>query len=110
MTFEEFSADDPSQIVIGLFNGELQAAYMFHQTAPTTYQAHFTSDRQANREMVLAGARLLVGWFIKNGLMLEAFVHRRNRPLCQFAESVGLTQSSAEPSGFMRYITQLPVS
>ncbi len=90
MSFEDFAKDDPSQIALGLFNGELQAVYFFHEIAPNTFQSHFTSSRKADRGLVLAGAITLVKWFEQNDLIMVAYIHRRNIPLRRFVEDAGL--------------------
>jgi hypothetical protein len=89
ISFEDFAADSPSQITLGLFNGELQAVYFFHQTGPTEFQAHFTSRRGADRSLVLAGAITLVKWFQENNLEMVVYIDKRNKPLCRFAEEAG---------------------
>lgn len=90
LSFEDFAKDDPSQITLGLFNGELQAVYFFHQIGPNTFQCHFTSKRTADRGLVLAGAATLVRWFQENNLEMVAYIHRRNIPLQRFAQDAGL--------------------
>ncbi len=95
LSFEDFAKDDPSQIVLGLFNGELQAVYFFHEIAPNVMQAHFTSRRGADKSLVLAGAATLVRWFQENGLEMVAYIHKRNIPLRHFVEEAGLYQKRA---------------
>lgn len=90
LPFDEFAKDDPSQIALGLFNGELQAVYFFHEIAPNQLQAHFTSSRKADRCLVLAGAITLVKWFEQNDLQMVAYIRKRNRPLRRFVEDAGL--------------------
>ena len=90
MPFDQFAADYPNQVVMGLFNGDLIAVYFFHQIGETEYQAHFSADRKADRSAVLAGAKQLVEWFQQNGLQMSAFVHKRNTALRRFVESAGL--------------------
>jgi hypothetical protein len=90
MPFERFAADDPSQIVMGLFNGELIAVFMFHELEPGCYQAHFSTQRKADRIAVLSAAAKLVEWFKENDLQMVAFVTVRNKPLQRFIENAGL--------------------
>jgi hypothetical protein len=90
LSFEDFAKDDPSQITLGLFNGELQAVYFFHEIAPNVMQAHFTSSRKTDKSLVLAGARTLVQWFEQNDLQMVAYIHKRNTVLRRFVEDVGL--------------------
>ena len=103
LPFEEFAKDDPSQITLGLFNGELHAVYFFHQIGPSQYQVHFTSKRTADRGLVLAGAATLVRWFQENNLEMVAYVTKRNAPLWRFAESAGMVRRDtlAHPDTFM---------
>lgn len=92
MSFEDFSADNPRQVVVGLFHGKLQAVYLIQETAPAIYDTHFTSNRTAPKENVLAGARLLLTWLLENGAEeVVAYVSERNKPLGRFVEAVGFT-------------------
>ena len=92
--FEEFAADDPTQITLGLFNGELVAVYFFHQIGESEWQAHFTSRRDADKWAVLRAAQELVDWFKANNLQMTAYILARNTPLCHFVEAAGLTRVS----------------
>jgi hypothetical protein len=95
MSFSDFAADDPSQIVMGLFRGEaFIAVFMFHQVSVDTFGAHFTAPRNAPKDAVLAAGRWLVNWFLSNHLHLQAFVSERNKPLRRWVEAVGLTQQT----------------
>ncbi len=107
MSFEEFAKDDPSQITLGLFNGELQAVFFLHQTGPNQYQIHFTSKRKADRSLVLAGAVTLVRWFQENNLEMVAYVAKRNTPLWKFAEDAGLTQTAPEKDSDIIKLTSI---
>lgn len=98
MPYEQFAADYPNQVVMGLFDPELIAIYFFHQIGETEFQSHFTSSRKADKNAVLAGARELVTWFQNNGLTIVAFVSPRNRPLCHFIQSAGLAECQKESS------------
>lgn len=92
MSFTDFSADDPTQIVMGLFtaNGNFIAVFMFHQSAPDTFDAHFSSSREADPADVLAAARWLVQWFVTNNLTMLAYIDPRQRPLAEFVLAAGL--------------------
>lgn len=92
MPFEQFASDAPNQIVLGLFNGELQAAYLLHEVEPNIYQCHFTSRRDAPKDAVLSAAKWIVDYFVANGLGLVAYVRPRNVPLCRFSEAIGLKE------------------
>lgn len=99
MSFEDFAADDPSQIVMGLFGDDLLAVYLFCQVSPDTYDCHFTARRDAPKDAVLAAGRWLVQWFVENNLHLKAFVGARNKPLRQFVERCGFTlETLANPT------------
>ncbi len=92
MAFEVFAADDSNQIVLGLFvDEELQAVYIFYQLAPTLFDAHFTSNRKADKSLVWAAARQLVQWFERKGLEIVTHIRPRNIPLRRFVESIGLS-------------------
>lgn len=92
MKFEDFAADTPNQIVLGLFNGELQAAYLLHEVEPNVYQCHFTSRRDAPKDAVLSAAKWIVDYFVASGLRLIALVEPRCVPLRHFSEAIGLAE------------------
>lgn len=90
MSFEDFASDDPSQIVMGLFNGSLCAVYLFKEGPRGTFDAHFSSRRDVPRDYVLAGGRWMVKWFMENGAQeVGAYVVEQNGPLRRFVEEVG---------------------
>lgn len=90
MSFEDFTSDDPSQIVMGLFNGSLCAAYLFREETRGSFDAHYSSRRGVSRNYVLAGGRWLVNWFMENGAQeVTAYVVEKNGPLRRFVEAVG---------------------
>lgn len=92
MSFETFAANDPTQIAIGLFNGQFLAVYFLHETEPSKFQAHFTSKRGVPREVLLDGAKEVISQFLDNGATeLEAWVTERNKPLRSFLEDLGFT-------------------
>ncbi len=93
VAFEVFAADDPRQIVMGLFDGEeFLAVFVFYQISPDTWDCHFTSRRDAPKNLVWAAGRQLVDFFVQNDLHLSAQVRARNKPLCHWVESVGLVR------------------
>lgn len=90
MSFDDFVQDDPSQIVMGLFNGSLCAIYLFKEVSRGIFDAHFTSRRDVPREYVVAGGRWMVRWFMRNGAEeVIAYVVEQNSPLRAFVEDVG---------------------
>jgi hypothetical protein len=99
MSFADFAKDDPTQIVLGLFNGELQAVYLFRQISPTEFEAHFTSNRRALRSNVLAGAAQMVRWFSEQGLEIIGHIHMDNGPLRRFLEEAGLSDTESSCQG-----------
>lgn len=97
VAFEVFAADDPRQIVMGLFDGEsFLAVYVFYQISPSEFDCHFTSRRDAPKEAVLAAGKWLVEFFVRNNLHLTTHVAARNGPLRRWVESVGLICATAE--------------
>lgn len=95
MSFETFTDTDPTQTVVGLFNGELQAAYLLHEYEPYRFDVHMTSDRCAPRENVLEGARRVLRCLFEGGAKeVSALIVARNRPLCQFVEAIGMRRVS----------------
>jgi hypothetical protein len=100
VAFEVFAADDPNQIVMGLFNeADFLAVYVFYQISPDTFDCHFTSRRDAPKDAVLAAGRQLVSFFNANNLHLSTHIAARNGPLRRWAEAVGLVVSQKNTSG-----------
>lgn len=90
MPFEEFIAPNPTQAVMGLFNGEFLAAYMVKEYAPRHYDMHFTAKRQAQRDYLVAGGIQLTRWLIQNGAVeVSALIVARNKALRKFLEDCG---------------------
>lgn len=90
MPLEEFVADNPTQAVMGLFNGEFLAAYMVREYAPQHYDMHFTAKRQVPREYLVVGGMQLTNWLIKNGAVeVSAYIVARNTALRKFLEDCG---------------------
>ncbi len=95
LAFDDFASTDPTQIVMGLFNGELQAVYMFREWSPNYLEGHFTSSRNAPRKNVLVGARHVLEWLLANGAEeVSAFVRPRNTPIRRFVEEIGFKRHS----------------
>src|SRR6478672_8945876 len=100
VAFEVFAANDPRQIVMGLFDGEdFLAVYVFYQMSTDTWDCHFTSRRDAPKDLVWAAGRQLVMFFTENNLNLHAVVPQRNKPLCRWVASVGLRVVGTQQSG-----------
>lgn len=97
VAFEVFAADDPRQIVMGLFGDYLLAVYVFYQLTPDTFDCHFTSRRDAPKPAVLAAGQQLVVFFVQNGLHLSTSVSARNEPLRRWVEKVGLKRLPLHP-------------
>ena len=95
MSFESFTDTDPTQTVVGLFNGELQAVYLLHEYQPYHFDVHMTSDRSAPRENVLEGARRVLRCLFDGGAKeVSALIIARNQPLCHFVEAIGMHRVS----------------
>lgn len=95
MPFEEFAAEKDDQIAIGLFNGELRAVYFLHETEPTKYQCHFTSERGTRVPTLVAAARQVAADFFAAGATeLHAWVTKRNTALRSFLSQSGFTYDS----------------
>lgn len=92
ISFDQFAKPDPSQVVMGLFNGEFLAAYMVKEYAPRYYDMHFTSKRQTPREYLVAGGIQITSWLIEHGAIeVSAIIISRNRALKRFLEDCGYT-------------------
>lgn len=90
MPFEEFVAPNPTQAVMGLFNGEFLAAYMVKEYAPQHFEMHFTAKRQAPRAYLVAGGIQLTSQLVQNGAVeVSAFIMARNTALRKFLEDCG---------------------
>ena len=106
--FETFIADDPKQIVVGLFNGDLQAVYVTYEFEPGKFETHYTSHRKAPRENVLWGAQQILNIMLSNGAEeVLAYVSPQNKPLCRFVQDIGFSDpvEYVDPTGrkFLRY-------
>lgn len=109
MSFEEFSADDPKQIVMGLFNGRLCAVFLFREFRRGWFETHFTTRRDAPKDYILTAAHTLAEWFTGNGAGLTADIIERNTPLRRFVELIGFRKAGkfkcAETSKtYVRYV------
>jgi len=129
LPFETFAADDPTHIIIGLFNGDFLAVYFLHEDEPGVFGVHMTSRRNVPRETLLTGAQEVIRCFFEGGATeLIAWIAERNRPLRSFVESLGFvaqkdacqndTDSSTLPSdakafidakAFVKYVIQRSV-
>lgn len=90
MSYSAFADNDPTQVVLGLFNGELLAIYLIREWEQGKFETHFTSRKSTPRGHVLAGARRILDWLIENGAEeVSALVRPENKPLCRFVEEVG---------------------
>lgn len=96
MTFEQFAGDFHNQVVIGLFNGQLCAVYMFIETSPKCFEAHFSSHKATPTEQVFAGGKTMLNWFQERGAVVTAQVVERNRPLRAFVEALGFKNVGTE--------------
>ena len=106
-SFETFSAPDPKQMVVGLFNGSLQAVYVTYEFEPARFDTHYTSKRSAPKESVIWGAREILGILLEGGAEeVVAFVSPANEPLCRFVEAIGFQdpkEYEVEGRTFLRY-------
>ena len=97
MSLEQFMSNDPSQLTIGLFNGDFLAVYVLQEVEPAKFQVHFTSSRKADPEDVIAGARQVLAFMLENGgKEVWAYIVARNDPVRRFVESVGFEFDSFE--------------
>lgn len=92
MSFGDFSADDPKQIVMGVFAGKLCAVFLLREFQPGWFETHFTTRRNASKDVALSAAMELAEWFRENGAGLTANIVERNTPLRKFVEAVGFQE------------------
>jgi hypothetical protein len=91
--WEDFTANSPTNLTIGLFNGELQALYFFQEYYPRHFEAHFTTRKGVSRETVLQGGKQVLDLILSNGgEQVDALVLTINRPLRCFVTQLGFTQ------------------
>lgn len=92
--FEEFASYKPTEVSMGLFNGELIAVYLIQQRGPHLFQVHFASRRKTARDDALSGALTLRDWLLRDGdaeifgWILEAWTGA-NHPIHRFAIACG---------------------
>ena len=97
MPFEQFSANDPRQIVIGAFNGQLEAVFVFWEFEPKCFEAHFTTRKGIEKDLLYESAREVVACLLENGAsQLVAWIIPRNTPLTRFVEGLGFQYVSRE--------------
>lgn len=90
MAFETFIATDPRQIVIGVFNGEMLAAFLLYEIEPGIYDCHFTSKRGAPKELLIEGGKMIRNTFFENGAReLTAQITERNSALKSYLHALG---------------------
>jgi hypothetical protein len=91
--WEDFTADSPTNLTIGLFNGQLQSLYFLQEYSPRHFEAHFTSRKQASRETVLAGGKQVLDLILANGgEQVDALVLTVNKPLRRFVTQLGMAR------------------
>jgi hypothetical protein len=107
MSFEEFSADSPNRVVIGLFNGKLCAVYMFIEVRPKVFEAHFSSRKDTPVEQVFAGGKTMLNWFHFQGAIVTAEIVERNRPLRVFVEALGFREADRDAElNLIKYVSR----
>lgn len=114
-SFEAFIADDPHQIVVGVFNGQFCAAFLLYEWKEQHFEAHFTSKRGTSREILIEGGKLIRDAFFENGAQeLCAWVTKRNIALKGYLEALGFSpgeEKEFQQKPFIRYqITRQPSS
>lgn len=88
--FETFIANDPRQTVIGLFNDDLLAVFLFYEYEPLRFEGHFTSRRSVSREILVEGGKLVVNTFLQSGAKdICAWITIRNTALRRYVEELG---------------------
>ncbi len=91
--WDDFTANNPTNLTIGLFNGELQALYFFQEYYPRHFEAHFTTRKGVPRETVLQGGKEVLDLILSNGgEQVDALILPVNRPLRRFVTQLGFTQ------------------
>lgn len=97
LPFAVFADNNPAHLAIGLFNGELQAVYFMIEVEPSIYEAHFTSQRNVSREVLLEGAQQVADAVLSNGgSEIHAWVTPRNKPLQSFLGALGFTATGSQ--------------
>lgn len=108
MSFGDYT--DPHNIVIGLFDSDLCATFVLHETEAGIFECHFTSDVVVSRATLLHAAHHIVSLFLENGAVcLIAWVIERNRPMRRFVEELGFVLKGRQIFGeriFVCYIRQ----
>jgi hypothetical protein len=88
--FDAIIADDPRQIVIGVFNGQFCAMFLLYEDSPGYFNCHFTSKRGTARDALVAAGAAIRDAFLNNGAVeLCAWITAKNRALAGYLESLG---------------------
>ena len=96
--FEDFVNLGPDEVLMGLFNGKLQAVYLIQDRGERRFEVHFTNRPGLARELLAAGALTIKNWLFENGASeIYGWIRERHfnprHPVRQFAESIGFWPS-----------------
>ncbi len=98
MTFEQFSATDSTQLVLGVFaDGELVAVYLAIDVGKATVELHYTCQRGTPREWLVACGSTVVNWLLQNGWReVGVWLIPRNRAYVAMAQDCGLQRNGSK--------------
>lgn len=112
--FKSFVSDDPRQMVIGLFNGQFIAAFVFYEFDPQQYECHFTSRRGSSKENLIEGGKQIRDACLQNGAKeLCAWITKRNLALKSYLEALDFSpieEREFEGKPFVRYRVTRPAA
>lgn len=109
--FEAFTADDPRQTVIGLFNGEFIAVFLLYEAEPKHFDCHMSSKRGTPKELLIEGGKAVAKAFFENGAEeLFGWINRRNVALKGYLEALGFSkENSCENENDLGTLSETPI-
>lgn len=95
MSFDDFLN---ASLVVGLWDPEFRAVFVFCEDEFGVFDCHFTADVVVPRETLLAAARQITTLMLDNGaIRLTADIVDRNRPMRRFVEALGFIAIDTRP-------------
>lgn len=94
LPFEDFAAENPFHIVIGVFDeDEFVAAFLLWEYEAGQYEAHFTSRRHVDRTTLITAGHEIIRLFFENGArVITAWIIDRNSALRRFVADLGFEE------------------
>ena len=107
-SFESIIANDPQQIVIGVFNGQFCAVFLLYEDTPKHFSCHMTSKRGTSRDTLIQAGILIRDTFLHNGAEeLCAWITERNLALKGYLEALGFAEVERKEFPSLPKVTEI---